>query len=121
MTVCAADTVVPVDRTNQYNPMMATHSAQGADNTQDEESSKVDDVQKPDRSSWPTRLRRLSEGKDDADILAMTPGERIEMMWPLAVDAWAMMGVDVSNARMERHIVRIIRGGKSQSERRVDQ
>ena len=34
------------------------------------------------------------------------------MMWPLAVRAWAMMGVDVSDGRMERHIVQVIRGGQ---------
>jgi len=41
------------------------------------------------------------------------------MMWLLAVQAWAKKGIDVSNARMQRHIVRIIRG--KQGEKDVDE
>jgi hypothetical protein len=63
----------------------------------------------PDRSSWPTRLGRLSEEGDDVDALALTPAERIEMMWPLAVNAWAFIGEDVSGSQFQRHVVRIER------------
>jgi hypothetical protein len=95
---------------------MATNSAEDFDRTPDEETSSRDNAQKPDRSNWPTRLIPLSEEGKDEDVLAMTPGERMEMMRQLAVDAWAMRGVDVRNARMERHIVRVIRRGKGSAE-----
>lgn len=67
--------------------------------------------QEIDRSSWPTRLGRLSEQGDETDALALSPAERIEMMWPLAVNAWAFMGEDVRGSQFQRHVVRVIRRG----------
>ena len=61
-----------------------------------------------DRSAWPTRVIRLSDEEDDADVLALSPAERIQMMWPLAVNAWAFMGVDVSGLQFQRHIARLV-------------
>lgn len=75
----------------------ATHSEQG---------------ELTDRSSWPTRLGKLTDQRDDCDVLALSPAERIEMMWPLAVNAWAFMGVDVRGQQFQRHVVRVIRSGK---------
>lgn len=65
----------------------------------------------PDRSDWPTRLIPLSEEGNDDDVLALTPAERIEMMWPLVVRAWAFTGEDVRGTRLQRHVVRVVRGG----------
>lgn len=112
MTKCAPDAAVPVVQANRYNGAMATESADPIVRMPDEEPSSEDEVRRSDRSNWPTRFIPLSEEGKDEDELALTPAERIEMMWPLAVCAWAMKGVDVSDARVERHIVRVIRGGR---------
>jgi hypothetical protein len=88
---------------------MATNSDERCDSTPEEDTSSTDDVQKPDRSNWPTRLIPLSEEGKDEDVLAMTPAERIEMMWPLTVRAWAFKGEDLRGARLQRHVVRVIR------------
>jgi len=61
------------------------------------------------RESWTVRVSKLSEqGKED-DLKALTSGERIEMMWQLALDAWAAKGEPVVEPELPRHIVRVIR------------
>lgn len=42
----------------------------------------------------------------------MTADERVGMMWQLALDAWAMKGEPVVEPRLQRDVVRIIRGGR---------
>lgn len=64
-----------------------------------------------DRSNWVVRKSTLQEQDDDPDVAAMTPAERMEMMWPLALDAWAFMGEPVVEPRLPRHIVRVLRRG----------
>jgi hypothetical protein len=44
------------------------------------------------RQSWPVRLYRLGSEPGD-DLGASTTAEaRLEMMWPLAVEAWTLSG-----------------------------
>ena len=50
------------------------------------------------------------QGKED-DLHTATIEQRWGMMWQLAVDAWAMKGIDVANQPMRRDIVRVIRNG----------
>ena len=45
----------------------------------------------------------------DRDEPPTTLTERLEMMWPLALDAWAFKGEPVVEPRLPRHIVRIHR------------
>jgi len=43
------------------------------------------------RADWPVRKFRL--GEEPCDVLAGTTAEeRIEMMWPLALEAWLLSG-----------------------------
>ena len=58
------------------------------------------------------RIRHLHDQDDHPEIAAMTPAERIELMWQLAVDAWAFKGEPVGESRLSRHLVRVIRGGR---------
>jgi uncharacterized protein (DUF433 family) len=67
------------------------------------------EAEKPDRSSLPTRLCRLSDEGDDSDVLALSPAERIEMMWPLTLSAWAFTGELLSEPQLSRHVVRVER------------
>jgi hypothetical protein len=48
------------------------------------------------------------QGKED-DLRDTTIEDRWNMMWQLAVDAWAMKGID-ANQPMRKDVVRIIRG-----------
>lgn len=45
----------------------------------------------------------------ESDMEGMTPGERIGLMWPMAVAEWRTRGVDVENQPFRRDIVRVIR------------
>jgi hypothetical protein len=44
------------------------------------------------RASWPVRVFRLGEEPGDDLSATTTAGERLAMMWPLAVDAWTLAG-----------------------------
>jgi hypothetical protein len=45
-----------------------------------------------DRSAWPVRRFRLGE-EPAADLGgSTTPEQRLEMTWPLALEAWALTG-----------------------------
>ena len=46
------------------------------------------------------------QGKED-DLRHTTPEQRLNMMWQLALDAWAMKGVD-ANQPMRKDITRLI-------------
>ena len=55
------------------------------------------------------RVRPLSQQGCEDDLRGTTCEERINMMWPLALEAWAFMGEPVLDQRLPRHVVRIIR------------
>lgn len=63
-----------------------------------------------ERSDRTIRVRPLSAQGSEDDLRDTTAAERIEMMWQLALDAWAMKGEPVTDHRMPRHITRVIRG-----------
>ena len=42
-----------------------------------------------DRAAWPVRVYRLGEEPGDDLSRETTPAQRLAMMWPLAVEAWA--------------------------------
>lgn len=60
------------------------------------------------------RIRVLSV-KDEGtgrDVAELTPGERMGLMWQLAVDAWTFKGEpEHAESRLQRHVVRVRRGG----------
>jgi hypothetical protein len=64
-----------------------------------------------DRSRVVTRLTRLGEG-DDPYLDGLTPAERIELVWPLTLQAWGFKEGLADEPRLLRHVVRIIRGGR---------
>jgi hypothetical protein len=55
------------------------------------------------------RVRRLTDRGPDRDLANTTASERMGMMWQLALDAWAFMGEDHAESRLQRHVVRLIR------------
>ncbi len=56
------------------------------------------------------RVLPVRETLDHADVAHLTVEQRLEMMWQLALDAWAFMG-ETRNAesRLQRHVVRVYR------------
>ncbi len=58
------------------------------------------------------RIRAISirEQRNHVDVAQLTPEQRLDMMWQLALDAWAVKG-DTRNAesRLQRHVVRVYR------------
>ncbi len=54
-----------------------------------------------------TRLKDQDGVMDD--LRDTTPAERVGMMWQLTVDAWAFMGEDVAEQRLQRDVERVIR------------
>ena len=53
------------------------------------------------------RIQKLSEQGKESDLKGTTPAERLEMMWQLALDAWAFKGEAVAESRLQRHIVHL--------------
>lgn len=58
------------------------------------------------------RLSKLSEQGREDDLRNTTIEERWNMMWQLAVNAWAMKGVDVAEHEFQRHVERLERLGR---------
>lgn len=56
------------------------------------------------------RKSTLAEEGYDHDYDNLSFQERWGMMWPLAVDAWAMRGEDVAEQEFQRHAFSIERG-----------
>jgi hypothetical protein len=54
------------------------------------------------------RITKLRDQGKEPDLKNTTPAERIAMMWPLALDAWAMMGEKVESG-MRRDVLRVVR------------
>lgn len=64
------------------------------------------------RSRSIIRKGRLGDAEPD-DLAGTTAEERVGMMWQLALNAWAFMGEPIdAGARLQRHVVRIVRRGR---------
>ncbi len=48
---------------------------------------------------------------------AATPAERLLMVWPLTIEAWAMQGEDIAQSRLPRHVVHVYRKATVVTER----
>jgi hypothetical protein len=66
------------------------------------------------RQSWPVRKFRLGQEPEEDLSETTTAKERLEMMWPLAVDAWTLAGREIPDYPREKTPVRIVRRGKEE-------
>jgi hypothetical protein len=55
------------------------------------------------------RTQKLSDQGKESDLKRTTAAERLDMMWQLALDAWAFKGEKFAEAGLPRHLVRILR------------
>jgi hypothetical protein len=67
------------------------------------------------RRSWPVRKFRLGGEPDDDLSETTTAKERLEMMWPMTVDAWTLAGRTILDYPRDKTPVRVIRRGKGAS------
>ena len=61
------------------------------------------------RRSWPVRKFRLGEEPEDSLLESATAEERLEMMWPLALEAWELSGRPLPDYSRAETPVRIVR------------
>ena len=55
------------------------------------------------------RIQKLEEQGNENDLENTTPIERLEMMWQLALNAWAFKGDKIAEQRLPRNVVRVLR------------
>ncbi len=59
----------------------------------------------------PIRVHPLGREEEGSDLAHLSAGERMELMWQLAVDAWTMKGEpERAESRLQRDVVRVQRG-----------
>jgi hypothetical protein len=64
------------------------------------------------RSSWPIRRFRLGEEPSDDLSATTTAQQRLEMMWPLAVEAWSLTGRPIPDYSRDQTPYRLFRPGE---------
>jgi hypothetical protein len=62
----------------------------------------------PNRSHWAAKLGRLNDPEPEPGY--SDSGKNLEMMWSLTLDNWAFMKEPHAESRLQRHVVRLIRG-----------
>ncbi len=62
------------------------------------------------RSRVVTRIGRLSDSVQHPEPNAITSEEGLGMMWQLTLDTWAFMKETHAESRLQRHVVRLVRG-----------
>jgi hypothetical protein len=55
----------------------------------------VSDPERGSRERWPVRKYRLGHEPPDDLSDSTTPEERLAMMWPLTLEAWALTGREI--------------------------
>lgn len=68
------------------------------------------------RATWPVRCYRLGEEPGDDLSATTTAAERLAMMWPLAVDAWASAGIPIPDYPRHLAPARVLRFGTMATE-----
>lgn len=60
------------------------------------------------RRAIPVRKAPLADQGQEPDLKSKSPAELIEMMWPLALEAWRFAG-NQGEPEFSRHLVRVVR------------
>ena len=56
------------------------------------------------------RVLKLHEQDEETGLEGTTAAERLEMVWPLTLQAWAFKDDTVAEQRFQRHVVSVRRG-----------
>jgi len=65
-----------------------------------------------DRSKWPVRRVSLVEEGQEPYLRSLSPKERVAMVWPITLQAWAFKEGLRDAPRLRRDVVRVIRRGR---------
>ena len=66
-----------------------------------------------DRRKMTVRKYKLGEEPEyDPDTMAMSPGERLAMVWELTKTAWTFKEPSFRESRLRRDVARVIRRGR---------
>ncbi len=57
------------------------------------------------------RISRLKDQGNETDLRSTTAADRLAMIWPLTLEAWAFKGERVAKSRLQRHVVHLDRRG----------
>lgn len=60
------------------------------------------------RRDWPIRVYKLGEEPPEDLSATTTPAERLAMMWPLTLDAWAFTGKPLPDYKRSETPIRVI-------------
>lgn len=63
-----------------------------------------------DRNQMSVRIGKVGEDTMARELRALSPAERLGIMWQLTIDAWAFKGDPIAESRLQRHVVRLLRG-----------
>ena len=63
------------------------------------------------RASWIVRVSRLSDRARDDLSECTTPEQRLEMMWPLAREAWSLSRRPLPEYRRDEAPIRVVADG----------
>jgi hypothetical protein len=63
---------------------------------------------------WPIQKYALG-AEPELDLTALTPGERVAMVWQLTLDSWASMGAQIPTYTRAEAPGRVIRGRVGQT------
>lgn len=55
-------------------------------------------------------ISALTDQGRDLPWSSLTPAERLAMVWPLTLEAWAFKDPSIVERRFQRHVVRVKRG-----------
>jgi hypothetical protein len=69
------------------------------------------DNERATRASWPIRRYRLGEEPGDDLSASTTAEERLAMVWPLTLDAWAMAGKALPTYTRGETPIRVVPSG----------
>lgn len=65
-----------------------------------------------DRSHYSVLKKSIHDRAEDDDFVPGTPEDRLNMMWQLALDAWAFRSEEerkVAESELPRHVIRVVR------------
>jgi hypothetical protein len=65
-----------------------------------------------DRSQLPTRRCRLGEEPEDDYVAQLAPAERMALVWPITLQAWAFQTGTTDEPRLRRDVGRVVRGAR---------
>lgn len=62
----------------------------------------------------PSRIEASSLQMQGSDVVVRdaSPAERMAAVWQLTLDAWAFKDPQLAESRFQRHVVRVVRGGR---------